>query len=161
MNLPANDSQILKLTTDFYNAYPNPPYLEILKKERRAYNCILFQTHYDYYICVPYRTKISHTYAYRFQNSARSRKHRSGLDYTKIVIISKGQYIDDKDALVDQDEYNETMMNLKRIKREALKYVEDYVEHVKGVNILHPQEFKRRYSYSPLKYFHKELKIGT
>lgn len=82
MNLPDSDFQILKLTEDFYNAYPNPPYLEILKKEQRAYNCILFQTHYNYYICVPYRTEISHTYAYHFKNSVRSRKHRSGLDYT-------------------------------------------------------------------------------
>ena len=161
MNLPANDSQILKLTTDFYEKYPNPPYLEILKKEQRPYNCILFQTHYNYYICVPYRTRISHTYAYCFKKSARSRKHRSGLDYTKIVIISKGEYIDNKDALVDQDEYIETMMNLKRIKREALKYVEDYVAHIKGVRALHPQEFRRRYAFSPLKYFHKELGIGT
>ncbi|MBQ8559836.1 MAG: hypothetical protein IJ439_07660 [Tyzzerella sp.] len=159
MNLPVNDFQILRLTDDFYNAYPNPPYLEILKKEQRAYNCILFQTHYDYYICVPYRSEISHTYAYRFRNSARSKKHRSGLDYTKIIIINKGKYIDNKDALVDQDEYNETMMNLKRIKREALEYVEDYVAHMEGIKVLQTQEFKRRYRYSPLKYFHRELGI--
>lgn len=159
MNLPASDFQILKLTTDFYNDYPNPPYLEILKKEKRAYNCILFQTHYNYYICVPYRTRISHTYAYCFKNSARSRKYRSGLDYTKIVIINKNEYIDNKDALVDKDEYNETMINIKRIEREALEYVEDYVGHIKGENVLHPQEFKRRYSFSPLKYFHRELGI--
>ena len=71
MSLPENDYQILKLTDDFYNAYPNPPYREILKKKQRAYNCILFQTHYDYYICVPYRSEISHTYAYLFKKSVR------------------------------------------------------------------------------------------
>ncbi len=155
MNLPENDSQILKLTDCFYNAYPNPPYTEILKKQQRAYNCILFQTHYDYFICVPYRTEI----AYHFKNSARSVSHKSGLDYTKIVIINKGDYIDTKDALIDQDEYNETMVNLTRIKREALEFVEDYVAHVNGTNVLHPKEFKRRYGYSPLRYFHKELGI--
>ena len=32
MNLPENDYQILKLTDDFYNNYPDPPYKEILKK---------------------------------------------------------------------------------------------------------------------------------
>ena len=85
MNLPENDFQILKLSDAFYNAYPNPPYVEILKK-KRAYNCILFQTHYDYYICVPYRTEVS---------------------------------------------------------------------HVAGRKVLQQQEFKRRYQYSPLKYFHK------
>ena len=60
---------------------------------------------------------------------------------------------------MDRDEYNETMVNLKRIKREALEFVEDYVAHIKGIRILYPQEFRRRYSYSPLKYFHKELGI--
>lgn len=34
MSLPENDYQILKLTEDFYKAYPNPPYREILKKNR-------------------------------------------------------------------------------------------------------------------------------
>lgn len=130
MGLPENDFQILKLTDEFYNAYPNPPYTEILEKRKRAYNCILFQTHYDYYICVPYRTQISHNYAYHFRNSTRSRIHKSGLDYTKIVIINKSEYIDNIDALVDQDEYNETIINLKRIKREALEFVEDYIGHM-------------------------------
>jgi len=77
------------IVTDlFYNTYPNPPYVEILKKGQRAYNCILFQTHYDYYICVPYRTEISHKYAFHFKKTKRSKLHKSGLDYTKIIIIS-------------------------------------------------------------------------
>lgn len=53
MSLPENDYQILKLTNDFYNDYPNPPYKEILEKKQRAYNCLLFQSHYDYFICIP------------------------------------------------------------------------------------------------------------
>ena len=58
MNLPQNDYQILRLTEHFYNAYPNPPYREVLKKNQRAYNCLLFQTHYDFFICIPYRTEM-------------------------------------------------------------------------------------------------------
>ena len=57
MKLPENDYQILKLTDAFYQAYPNPPCREILKKQQRAYNCLLFQSHYGYFICVPYRSK--------------------------------------------------------------------------------------------------------
>lgn len=161
MKLPDCDSQILKLTDLFYKTYPNPPCLEILKKQQRAYNCILFQTHYDYYICVPYRTEIGHTFAYHFKNSKRSRAHKSGLDYTKIVIINKNEYVDSKDALVDKDEYNETMMNHDRIKGEALEFVEDYVAHMNATRVLHQREFQRRYGYSSLKYFHKELGIKT
>ena len=159
MSLPENDYQILKLTDDFYNTYPNPPYIEIMEKRQRAYTCILFQTHYGYFICVPYRTEISHKYAYHFKNSKRSQVHKSGLDYTKIVILSDTKYIDKKNALIDKDEYNETMIYLEKIKGEALKYVEDYIAHIKGQNMLHLREFKRRYEFSPLKYFHAEMGI--
>ncbi len=159
MKLPENDYQILKLTDFFYDAYPNPPYKEILKKRQRAYNCLLFQTHYNYFICIPYRTEIRHSYAFHFKTTERARIHKSGLDYSKIVIIDKTQYIDSVDAIIDKDEFNETMVNLEKIKKEALDFVEDYVAHMRGVKRLHKREFDRRYSFSPLKYFHKELGI--
>ena len=117
MSLPENDYQILKLTEDFYKAYPNPPYREILKKKQRAYNCLLFQSHYDYFICIPYRTEIRHQYAFHFTTTKRSKVHKSGLDYSKIVIIAKTEYIDSIDAIIDKDEFNETMVNLERIKK--------------------------------------------
>ena len=37
--------------------------------------------------------------------------------------------------------FSETMVNLERIKKEALAFVEDYVEHVKGTRVLHKKEF--------------------
>lgn len=132
MNLPENDYQILKLTPRFYEEHPDPPYHEILKKNQRAYNCLLFQSHYDYYICVPYRSEISHPYSFKFKKTQRSKSHRSGLDYTKIVIITKSEYIDTKDALIDKDEFKETIKYLDRIKEEAMTFVEEYVQHVSG-----------------------------
>lgn len=109
MKLPENDYQILKLTPLFYETFLTPTHKEILQKNNRAYNCLLFQTHYDYFIAVPYRSEIAHKYAYHFRYSKRSIKHRSGLDYTKIVIIDKKEYLDAKDAIIDKDEYNETI----------------------------------------------------
>lgn len=157
MSLSDSDYQILELTDVFYAQYPNPPYTEILKKKKRAYNCLLFQTHYDYFICVPYRTEILHDYAYHFKNTHRSQKHRSGLDYTKIIIIKNKDFLDSKDALIDKDEFNETVKNLNKIKRQALRFVQDYIDHISGKRLLHLKEFKRRYQYSTLQYFHKEL----
>ena len=159
MILPENDYQILKLTDVFYQAYPNPPYKEILKKNQRAYNCLLFQSHYDYFICIPYRSEINHKYAFHFSNTVRSRAHKSGLDYSKIVIIDKTEYIDSVNAIIDKDEFNETMVNLERIKKEALEFVEDYIFHMNGIKKLHKREFDRRYTFSPLQYFHNELRI--
>ena len=125
MNLPENDYQILKLTDDFYNDYPDPPYKEILKKRKRAYNCLIFQSHYDYFICIPYRSEIKHKYAFHFSHTNRSKIHKSGLDYTKIVIINKMNYIDSVDAIINQDEFRETIKHLEQIKEEALDFVED------------------------------------
>ena len=64
------------------------------------------------------------------------------------------------DAIIDKDEFKETMINLKQIKLEALAFVEDYIDHIKGIRSLHEKEFDRRYGFSPLKYFHKELGIN-
>ena len=140
MNLPQNDYQILKLTEHFYNAYPNPPYREVLKKNQRAYNCLLFQTHYDFFICIPYRTEIHQPYAFHFSKT-------------------KTNYLDSTDAIVDKDEYNETMINLERIKKDALDYVEEYMECMNGKRKLHKKMFDRKYGFSALQYFHKELGI--
>ena len=159
MSLPESDSQILRLSEKFYRDYPNPPYKEILKKKARGYNCLLFQTHYEYFICIPYRTEIQHRYAYKFKNSYRSQKHNSGLDYSKMVIIKDADYLDDKKTLIDRDEYKETMINLGKIKKDALKFLEEYINHMQGQKLLHTKEFTRRYQYSSLQYFHSILEI--
>lgn len=159
MSLPENDYQILKLSNLFYKTYKYSNYKEIMSKKGRAYNCLLFQTHYDYFICVPFRSEITHNNAYHFKYSKRARNHKSGLDYSKIIIISNTDFLETKDALIDNDEFNETMRNLERIKREALQFVDDYIAHMNGIRKLHPKEFKRRYQFTTLKYFHKKLGI--
>ena len=159
MKLPENDYQILQLTDSFYRAYPNPPHTELLRKQQRPYNCLLFQTHYEYFICIPFRSEISHIYSFRFVKSKRSQKRKSGLDYTKIMIISNIEYLGTKDAVIDKDEFSEMRRCFERIKREALEYVEDYIAYVSGIKKISTEEFKRRYEYSTLLYFHKELGI--
>lgn len=158
-NVPIYDYQVLKLTEKFYNDYPNPPFIELMTKQARSYNCLLIQTHYDYFICIPYRTEIRHKYAYKFTGTKRSIKHKSGLDYTKIVIINNLEYIDRKDSLIDKDEYNETIIHMDTIVDNAVKYVEEYVNHCNHIKELHDREFSRKYNYTTLKYFHKELGI--
>ena len=61
------DYQILNLTKDFYLSYPSPPYTELISKEQRPYNCLLIQSHYDYFICIPYRSKTPVSYQMRMQ----------------------------------------------------------------------------------------------
>jgi protein AbiQ len=90
-----------------------------------------------FFICIPYRTEIHHPYAFHFSKTKRSKAHKSGLDYSKIIIITKTNYLDSTDAIVDKDEYNETMINLERIKKDALDYVEEYMECMNGKRKLH------------------------
>ncbi len=152
--------RISRLTNKFYLDHPDPPYREILKKHNRPYNCLLIQAHSDSFICIPYRTEIHHDYAYKFSSSIRSKKHNSGLDYTKIIIVSNTDYICSDTVLIDKEEYIETVRNIDRILSEASRYVMDYSDHVKGTKLLHPAEFRRRYTYSTLPYFHRELHIN-
>lgn len=154
-----SDYQILHLTELFYHDYPNPPYRELMAKQGRPYNCLLFQSHYDYFVCIPYRSEINHSNAFLFQGSKRSRQHRSGLDYSKIIIISDTDYIGSDPIIIDHDEYRETVSNLDTIKQQALDYVEDYVSIHRGLLSLAPKDFRKKYYYSTLKYFHKELGI--
>ncbi len=86
-------------------------------------------------------------------------KSQSGLDYSKIIIITKTNYLDSTDAIVDKDEYNETMINLERIKKYALYYVEENLDCMNGKRKLHKIIFDRKYGFSTLQYFHKELGI--
>lgn len=154
------DYQILNLTKQFYNDYPNPPYKEIVRKDNRPYNCLLIQSSYGYFVCIPYRSHIKHKYAYKFKNSLRSKRTDSGLDYSKIVIVKDTKYIGAEDAMIDKDEYNETRANIEYIKKDSQLYIEDYVNYIMGRSSKYDEkEFARIYKYSTLQYFHEELGI--
>ena len=155
-------SQVYLLSNLFCSSYPSSSFPELMYKRGRPYTCLLIDSHAGYFICVPFRSNISHKNAYLFKNSARSRKMRSGLDYSKTVIISNPDYIDSSaNAVVDQDEYKEMMVNLPRIVSEVLVYLNNYIAFVKGEMVLHPRDFCRLYGYSTLKYFHNELGLTS
>ncbi len=151
------DYQVLNLTPEFYCQYPNPPYTEILSKGTRPYNCLLIQSHFGYFLCIPFRSQISHKNAFFFRASKRSKKSQSGLDYTKIIIINDTKYISSTDAVVDADEYAELRLFIKKIKSDATEYVDNYIKQLSGRKIMSPEAFQRTYGYSSLQYFHKEL----
>lgn len=155
-------SQVYTLSTKFSTDYPNTNYPELMYKQGRPYTCLLIESHEGYFICVPFRSHIHHTNAYIFTTTARSRRSRSGLDYTKIVIISDLDYINSSiAAVVDNDEYVEMMTNLKQITQEVIGYVDTYILHANGTKPLHPRAYARSYGYSTLPYFHDILGIPT
>lgn len=154
------DYQIYLLSKQFSKSYPLSDYPELMYKEGRPYNCLLIDTHEDYLICVPYRTNISHNNAFHFKRSKRSKENRSGLDYSKIVIINDLTLISSEKAVIDHDEYLETVQNIDRIAKDVSQYIDTYILHVKGKKILSSNGYERKYKYSTLKYFHNELGIN-
>ncbi|MBS4750106.1 hypothetical protein KG091_03320 [Carnobacteriaceae bacterium zg-ZUI78] len=154
------EQALYTLTSDFYNDYPNSSFPELLKPHgNRTYNCIIVE-YKDYFICIPFRSHMKHKNGYHFKNTVRSRHVSSGLDYSKIVIVKNAtQYLSTSHILIDKDEYVEAMHHSERIISEATKYLDDYINHAQNKITLNSQEYKKRYSYSTLKYFHDILQI--
>lgn len=150
-------SDIRKLSEKFYHDYPASTFPEIERKRNRGYELLLIDTHGDYFICVPFRSHIKHGNAYLFNHSVRSQTMRSGLDYSKICIVRNPDYIDDGPAVIDQDEYNEMRDCLDNIVNAVCRYVEDYIAYEKGNVVMSKTQYKKRYRYSTLPYFHPEL----
>lgn len=149
------DSELSLLSPKFTQDYPPAAYPELMHKHGRPYTCLLIDSHDDYFICVPFRSSIGHKNAFMFTGTARSKKTKSGLDYSKIAIIKNTDYFDSTTtAIVDQDEYAEMMKNLPTIVQEANDYVNTYINHVTRTAPMHPRAFSRKYQYSTLPYFH-------
>ena len=151
--------EVYLLSDKFIKDYPLSDYPELMYKQGRPYNCLLIDSHDGYFICIPFRSNINHSNAYMFKRTKRSKITKSGLDYSKALIISETEYFDSKKAVVDDDEYTETVQNINKIANDVLRYVDNYVAHIVGEKILNNREFDRKYKFSTLKYFHRELGI--
>jgi hypothetical protein len=154
------DSDVYLLSSKFIDAYPSCSYPELMHKQGRPYACLLIDTHDGYFICVPFRSSISHKNAFMFVGTKRSKRARSGLDYSKAVLITTLDYLDSTTrAIVDPDEYTEMIKNLPVIVREVLDYIDTYINHINGSAPIHPREFARKYQFSTLPYFHDIMGI--
>ena len=144
---------LTKLSSDFLENYPANVYPELLCKAECPFTYLCIDIHCGYYICIPFRSNISHHDAFLLQDS------KSGLDYTKIILVNKKAYLDSQDICVNQDQYNEVRENILKIVIGAVKYIDDYIWHVTGVKPMHQRDFVRRYRYSTLPYFHDIMHI--
>jgi hypothetical protein len=154
------EADVYLLSSKFISDYPADLYPELMHKKGRPYVCLLIDTHSGYFICVPFRSSICHKNAFMFVGSKRSQNTKSGLDYSKAVLVSNTEYLDSSTkAIVDPDEYTEMMRNLPKITKEAINYVDTYINHINGSAIIHAREFARNYQFSTLPYFHDIMGI--
>ena len=87
-------ASICRLTAALFNQYPANLYPELMLKPGRPYTCLAIEVFEDFTICIPFRSHISHNYAYLFTSTKRSKESRSGLDYTKMVLVNDETFYD-------------------------------------------------------------------
>ena len=152
------DNEIRMLSHKFYADYNVRTYPEILRKNTRPYNAIIYDSHYQAYICIPFRTNVRHDNSYHLTPTILGTQ--PGLDYSKAVIVkdSDTQYID-KAINIDQSQYNEFRRYKDQIHADILDYIDTYIDHITGKRILRQRTFDRKYRYATLKYFHSQLGI--
>lgn len=153
-----NVYDIRELTASFYNAYNASSYPEILTKTNRPYDVIVFETHYDYYVCVPFRTYLNHNQGFHFYPNPLPNGENPGLDYSETIIVKEDKYIG-LSTLIDSKQMALFNKNIAIIQQEVYEYLQGYINHINGTQVMHPSQFKRKYQYSTLKYFHLELGI--
>lgn len=154
------DLDLYRLSSRFSQDYPCDKYPELLCKTGRPYTCLLIDSHYDYFICVPFRSFIKHKNAFLFHGTSRSKRTISGLDYSKIIIVQNNDYLDsDPKPVVDSNEYKEMIKNLPYIVKDVNDYINTYVKHVNGTEPIHFRKFARKYGCSTLPYFHDILGV--
>lgn len=142
------------LSQKFYNDYDNINYPEIENKDNRPYLVLLILIDNNKF-ALPFRTNIRHNYAYKFKNSDRNTQSVTGIDFTKAVIVNNPDYIDYQ-TTIDNKEYVELSNKYYFIINKFKKYLNDYIDFCNK----YTNEYQaRKYQYTTLKYFHKELNI--
>ncbi len=140
------------LSKKFYEEYSKENFPEIEHKTTRPYMVLLIKLDENTF-AIPFRTNIRHSYCYKFKNSGRETSAVTGLDFTKAVIINDSTYIGDF-ATIDNKEYIELSNKYFFIIKKFQKYVEGYIDYIKGKS----NEFDaKKYKYSTLEYFKDEL----
>lgn len=142
------------LSKKFYDKYNITVYPEIEHKALRPYIVLLIEID-DNTFALPLRTNIKHGNCYKFQYSSRPTESVTGIDFSKAVIINDNSYIGDI-AEMDNKEYVELNNRIAFIISKFRTYVKGYYTFASGK--AHEKQAKK-YKYTTLKYFHKELGI--
>lgn len=138
------------LSLNFYKKYSRSAFPQVLSKKLRPYCMLLVKIEANTF-AIPLRSKVSH----KDNGLLTNQKEKSGLDYSKAVIVNNLTYID-----TSKDPY------VKPLEFSALKGKEYIIQKGMGKFI---NKYKKAYSKrlvtrnfelcncSSLKYFHKEL----
>lgn len=154
MNKSNKKYKLNYLTEEFYNEYNSADYPEIESKSNRPYLVMLVQIENNTF-AIPFRTNVKHNNCYKFEKSSRPTDTITGLDYSKAVIVNDSKYIGTA-ARINDMEYTELDANYHIIIKQFTLFVKNYMKYASGkLN----QYQAKKYQYTTLKYFCKELGI--
>lgn len=159
----SNKLPLKKLTENFY--IENSGLLEVLDKDLgqgwkssskvRGYGIILISIN-SLTFGIPLRSNIKHKQAFFTTPKTDNDQYgRKGLDYSKAVLITDNNYIDNSSFRIHVTEFDRIQDNHAHIKAQFEKYIERYIDTVTKKDI----HKMRLYSYSTLKNYHQELGI--
>lgn len=143
-----------KLSVDFYATYNSAQYPEIEFKPSRPYVVMVVNIDGNRF-ALPLRTNIRHDYCYKFKSTGRNTSSSTGIDFTKAVIVNDQRFIGSA-TTIDNKEYVELMNKYFFVIKKFKQYLDGYIKYRKvGGN----EYVARRYAFTTLKYFDKELGI--
>ena len=125
--------KLIFLSQKFYEDYSGCS--EILKKQNRPYMCLGIRIN-GLLFAIPFRHHIGHKYAFFIDEE-------SGLDYTKAVIITKREYIDNKTPWINQKSFNAIKGKEAIITREFSNFIKIYKKAVRFENNPHYQYIRK------------------
>ncbi len=142
------------LSEKFYDKYNEAEYPEILHKDKRPYMILLIKIENNTF-GLPLRTNIAHSSCYKFEYTSRPTDSITGIDFSKAVVITDEEYIGGE-AEMDNKEYVELNDRINFIISKFRTYIRGYYLYAAGKA---DQYQAKRYKYTTLKYFNKELGI--
>lgn len=128
------------LTDAFYTKYDLINFPEIENKKSRPYMVMLVKIE-DNQFALPLRTNIKHKFCYQFKKSGRPTHSRTGIDFSKAIVINDIAYIGNS-AQIDNKEYIELERNYFFIIHKFQNYIRGYKEYLNN-----PDDFYKAQAY--------------
>lgn len=148
--------QLNYLSAEFYKKYNANDYPEIENKDNRPYMVMLIKVENNTF-AIPFRTNVPHNSCYKFKKSTRQTNSVTGLDYTKAVVVNDSKYIGAA-AHINDMEYTELSNNAAFIIKQFRKFVSDYIAYANGKKNYYAV---KKFQFTTLKYFHREIGIDV
>jgi hypothetical protein len=149
-----NGYVICSLSEKFYREYPLSDFPEIMEKKARPY-LVLIATIDGVVYAIPFRTHAHPQTSYLFKSYFRDFDDQVGLDYSKTVVLSDPAFKGNPARLnpIQKEELDSHRL-------EILEDFKKYLDSFKKAMLSNNPSLKRRYQYSSLQYFIRELGIG-